>query len=108
MGLPMKIRAQMKSDFADIKVLMNHPMESGLRKDAKTGELVPAHFIKTFTIRVNDKVVIEGHCSQAVARNPVFGIRLKDARAGDKVAIDWVDTVGDTSQAEAVIAPAAS
>jgi sulfur-oxidizing protein SoxY len=41
MAEPMRIRATMAGDVADVKVLMNHPMETGLRKDAKTGQLVP-------------------------------------------------------------------
>ena len=31
-----KIRASMVGDSAEVKCLMNHPMETGLRKDAKT------------------------------------------------------------------------
>jgi sulfur-oxidizing protein SoxZ len=31
MAEPMKIRATAAGDTADIKVLMNHPMETGLR-----------------------------------------------------------------------------
>ena len=46
MAEPMKIRATMAGDVADIKILMNHPMETGQRKDAKTGKLVPALFIQ--------------------------------------------------------------
>jgi sulfur-oxidizing protein SoxZ len=47
MAEPMKIRATLQGDVADIKVLMNHPMETGQRKDAKTGQAIPAHFIQT-------------------------------------------------------------
>ena len=39
MAEPMRIRATMAGDVADIKVLMNHTMETGTRKDAKTGQL---------------------------------------------------------------------
>ena len=107
MAQPIKIRAQMKEAFADIKVLMNHPMETGLRKDPKSGELVPAHFIQTFTIPHNGRTVFEGQCSQAVAKNPVFGVRLLSAQAGDKVTIAWVDSKGEQNSAEAQIAASA-
>ena len=49
MAEPMKIRASMKGDVAEIKCLMNHVMETGLRKDSKTGQIVPAHFITNVT-----------------------------------------------------------
>ena len=42
MADPMKIRAQMKGDTAEIRVLMSHPMETGQRKD-NAGNIVPAH-----------------------------------------------------------------
>ncbi|HSG93799.1 MAG TPA: thiosulfate oxidation carrier complex protein SoxZ, partial [Methylotenera sp.] len=29
----MKMRAQLKGDFVEVKVLMSHPMETGRRKD---------------------------------------------------------------------------
>jgi len=34
MADPMKIRAQMKGDAAEVRVLMSHPMETGQRKDS--------------------------------------------------------------------------
>jgi sulfur-oxidizing protein SoxZ len=42
-----RIRAQMKGSVTEVKALMSHSMETGLRKDKKTGEKIPAHFIKT-------------------------------------------------------------
>ncbi|UCE32989.1 MAG: thiosulfate oxidation carrier complex protein SoxZ, partial [Burkholderiales bacterium] len=48
MANPMKIRARMKGDVADVRVLMAHEMETGLRKDS-SGKLVPAWFISKVT-----------------------------------------------------------
>ena len=45
MAKSIKIRAKMKGDETQVKCLMTHPMETGLRKDKKTGKLIPAHFI---------------------------------------------------------------
>jgi hypothetical protein len=45
MAIAMRVRA----GNGEIKVLMTHPSENGLRKDAKTGQMVPAHFIKNVT-----------------------------------------------------------
>ena len=41
MADPMRIRAQMAGDKATVRVLMNHEMETGLRKDA-AGKAIPA------------------------------------------------------------------
>jgi sulfur-oxidizing protein SoxZ len=102
MADPMKIRATVQGDIADIRVLMAHPMETGLRKDPQ-GNTVPAHFIQNISITLNGKTVMEGQLSQAVSRNPVFAIKVKDAKAGDKVVINWTDTKGDKRTDEATV-----
>ena len=98
----MKIRAGLKGDVADVRVLMNHPMETGQRKDG-AGNLIPIHFIQEVTVKLNGKTVIEGQISQAVSRNPVFSFRVKGAKAGDKLQISWLDNKGDRNSTEAVI-----
>ena len=103
MAEPMKVRATLKGDTADVRVLMGHPMETGQRKDS-AGKIVPAHFIQEVTVKLNGKTVIEGQISQAVSRNPVFSFRLKGAKAGDKIEISWLDTKGDRNQTETAIA----
>ena len=103
MAEPMKIRATLKGDIAEVRVLMVHPMETGQRKDA-SGNLVPMHFIQEVQVRLNGKLALEGQISQAVSRNPVFSFRLKGAKAGDKLEIAWLDNRGERSQAETAIA----
>ena len=104
MAEPMKIRATMEGDSANIKVLMNHVMETGQRKDAKTGQIIPAHFIQTVTAQVNGKSVLEAQWSQAVSKNPFLGFKVKGAKVGDKVSVSWADNKGDKNSAEAVVA----
>jgi len=103
MAEPMKIRATMAGDTADVKVLMNHPMETGQRKDAKTGKLIPAHFIQTVTAQVNGKSVLEAQWSQAVSKNPFLGFKVKGAKAGDKVTVSWSDNMGEKNSADATV-----
>ena len=104
MAEPMKIRATIEGDVANVKVLMNHAMETGQRKDAKTGQLIPAHFIQTVTAQLNGKTVLEAQWSQAVSKNPFLGFKVKGAKAGDKVVVNWVDNKGDKNSAEAAVA----
>jgi len=103
MADPMKVRATLKGDTADVRVLMNHPMETGLRKD-NAGMLIPLHFIQEVTVKLNGKTVIEGQTSQAVSRNPVFSFRVKGAKSGDKLEISWLDNKGDKNSTETAIA----
>ena len=102
MAEPMKIRATLQGDVADVRVLMAHPMETGLRKDA-AGKLVPLHFIQTITAQLNGKTVFTADVSQAVSRNPVFAFKVKGAKVGDKLSITWQDNTGDKRTDELVI-----
>lgn len=103
MAEPMKIRATMAGDVADVKVLMNHPMETGLRKDAKTGELVAAHYITEITATLNGATVLKAGMAGGVSKNPYLGFKVKGAKAGDKVAVTWVDNKGDKRTDEAAV-----
>lgn len=103
MADPMKIRAQMKGDVAEIRILMSHPMETGGRKDSE-GKVVPVHHIQTMDVSLNGKSVISGQIAGSVSRNPVFGFKVKGAKAGDKVSVSWLDNKGDKRTDEATVA----
>jgi sulfur-oxidizing protein SoxZ len=103
MAGPMKMRATLGSGYTDIRVLMTHPMETGLRKDPD-GKLVPTHFIQSVIVKVNGKTVVDGQLSQAVSRNPVFTFRVKGGAKGDKVEVSWLDNLGETNKTEAAVA----
>jgi len=49
MASGIRIRAKLKDGVAEVKCLMKHDMETGTRKDTKTGELIPAHHITDVT-----------------------------------------------------------
>ena len=101
MADPMKIRATMQGDVADVRVLMAHPMETGQRKQG--GKVVPLHFIQNITATLNGKTVFSADISQAISRNPVFGFKVKGAKAGDKVVITWKDNKGESRTDETTV-----
>ncbi len=99
---PMRIRAQAAGDKATVRVLMGHEMETGLRKDS-SGKVIPAWFIQHVSAKHNDKVVMTAQWGPAVAKNPFLQFVVRGAKAGDKVAITWVDNKGETRTDEAVV-----
>jgi sulfur-oxidizing protein SoxZ len=103
MAEPMKIRATLQLDSADVRILMLHPMETGQRKDAK-GEIVPMHFIQNVVVTHNGKPVLDAQWSQAISRNPFLGLRVKGAKAGDKISVTWTDNKGDKRTDEVAVA----
>ena len=105
MAEPMKIRATLQGDVADVRILMRHPMETGQRKDGK-GENVPLHFIESVLVTHNGKTVLDAQWSQAISRDPFLGLRVKGAKAGDKITVTWTDNKGDKRSDEATVAAA--
>jgi sulfur-oxidizing protein SoxZ len=102
MAEPMRIRAQAQGDKAIVRVLMSHEMETGLRKD-HTGKLVPAWHVTEVTASHNGKPVLSAEWGPAVSKNPFLQFTVKGARAGDKIAITWKDTRGDTRTDETTV-----
>jgi sulfur-oxidizing protein SoxZ len=103
MASKMKIRAKMKGDVTEVKALMNHPMETGLRKDKKTGETIPAHFIEEVVCKWKDKVVMTALWSGGVSKNPYIAVKFKGAAKGDTIELAWKDNMGESESATAEI-----
>jgi sulfur-oxidizing protein SoxZ len=105
MAEPMKIRATLQGDVADVRILLLHPMETGARKDSK-GDIVPPHFIQNVAVTHNGKTVLDAQWSQAISRNPFLGLRIKGAKVGDKLSVTWVDNKGEKRTDEVTVAEA--
>ena len=102
MADPMRIRAQMAGDKATVRVLMNHEMETGLRKDA-AGKAIPAWYIQEVTAALNGKPVLTAEWGLSVSKNPFLQFNVKGAKAGDKIAVTWLDNKGGTRSDEATV-----
>jgi sulfur-oxidizing protein SoxZ len=101
MADPMKIRATLQGDIADVRILMRHPMETGTRKTASG--LVPMHFIQSVIVQHKGKTVLDAQWSQAVSRDPLLGLRVKGAKIGDKITVTWTDNKNDKRADEAAV-----
>jgi len=94
-----KIRAQIQGEITDIRILMQHPMETGQRKDEK-GDAVPVNFIQTFSVLHNGKLLIDGQLNTSISKNPLFAFKARGIKAGDKLTVAWNDSAGDKRQDE--------
>ena len=99
---PSRIRANVVGDSTEVKVLMNHEMETGQRKDAQ-GKTVPAWFIQNVTATHNGKTVLAAEWGPAVSKNPFLSFRFAGGKPGDKVIITWTDNKGDKRTDEATV-----
>jgi sulfur-oxidizing protein SoxZ len=98
-----RIRATNKGGVTEVKALMSHPMETGQRKDKKTGKKIPAHFIKEVNCEHNGKNVMVAQWGPAVSKNPYLSFKFKGANKGDTIKISWDDNEGKSESADAKI-----
>ena len=104
MGNSIKIRARMKGgNTAEVKSLIRHPMETGRRKNKKTGKLIPAHFIQEVVCTHNGKPVLNADWSTAISANPYLAFAFTGAKAGDKLTLSWKDNLGQGDSIETTI-----
>jgi sulfur-oxidizing protein SoxZ len=98
-----RVSAKFQNGITEVKALLKHPMESGLRTDKTTGELIPAHFIKELKCEHNGKEVMSALWSGSISKNPYVEFRFKGGVVGDKVSVSWKDNKDETDSAEAQI-----
>ena len=102
MSEPMRIRAVQLKDLIEVKLMIRHPMESGLRKD-ENGKKIPAHFIETLEVKCNDKIVFDAYLGMAVSENPFIQFSFKGGSKGDMMEVTWKDNRGDTRTDKAAV-----
>ncbi len=103
MSNSIKIRAKIKDGVTEVKTLITHPMETGQRKDKKTGQLVPAHFINEIVAEAAGKTVLTTQWSAGISRNPYLAFSFTGANAGDEVKVSWTDNKGESDSVTAKI-----
>lgn len=103
MANSIKIRATEKGGSTTVKALMSHPMDTGLQKDKKTGEKIPAHFIQEVKCEHNGNAVLTALWGPAISKNPYLSFKFKGGKNGDTVKVSWVDNKGESASGEAKI-----
>lgn len=97
-----KIRAKAKNGVVTVKALMTHPMETGLRKDKKTGKIIPAHHITEIVCDSGGKTVMTCLWSGAVSKNPYLSFKYAGAK-GDELKLTWTDNQGASESTAAKV-----
>jgi sulfur-oxidizing protein SoxZ len=96
-----KVRAKVKEGEAKVKCLISHPMETGLRKDKKSGKLIPARFIQEVVCEHSGKTVMNAQWNATISKNPFLSFVFTGAKKGDAIKISWVDNTGKSDSTEA-------
>ncbi|MCW8931741.1 MAG: thiosulfate oxidation carrier complex protein SoxZ [Gammaproteobacteria bacterium] len=98
-----KLRAQIKNGVTTVKALISHPMETGLRYNKKTGQPIPAKFIKNVKCLSNKKVLLNSQWGIAVSKNPYVSFRYSGGNTGDIIEFSWIDNTNQSDSIEAKV-----
>jgi sulfur-oxidizing protein SoxZ len=81
-----------KDDLVEVKALVSHVMETGLRKDA-SGATISRKIINKFTCTVGGKEVFSADFEPAVSANPYIQFKFRAQESGP-VVLTWIDDDG--------------
>jgi len=91
-------------DIVKVDFIVIHPMETGLRKDKKTGKVIPAHYIDDIKFYYGDELVTKMVVWESVSTNPYFSINLKVTKA-DTLKVVFKDNTGEVNEKSTKIKP---
>lgn len=94
-----------KGVVATIQTLIKHPNDTGLIKDEKTGQIIPAFFIQSFKVEFEGEPVYEMRLAAAVSKDPYIAFSLKVDKPG-KLKMRWTDNKGAVYEQTTDINPA--
>ena len=98
-----KIRVKRDGDGASVKMILNHPMETGSRRDVATGKPIPRHFIQELRCEQNGELAFSTLWGSGMSKNPYLSFRLREAQPGDRVTVSWKDNLGEQGSIAATL-----
>jgi sulfur-oxidizing protein SoxZ len=93
-----------KGEVIEVKALISHPMETGLRKDKKTGKAIPAHFINDVSVYYGDELVTHSEWTISISTNPFMTTYIRADKAAP-LRIVWKDNEGGVFEETVQITP---
>ena len=85
-----KVNATAKpGEIVEVKTLISHPMENGLRKDA-AGKTIPQDIINSLVATYNGQEVFRAKIATGTSANPYIAFFFKADATGDLV-LKWTD-----------------
>ncbi len=94
-------RSARAGEVVEIRTLVEHPMETGLRLEG--GRPVPRNMLAGLTVRVNGEVALQAEFRNGTAANPYHVFFLRIERASE-IEVSCTDEQGRVARAMARIA----
>lgn len=91
-------------EVVQVSFMVMHPMETGMRKDEKTGKIVPAQYINSVKFDYNGKVITTMNVWESLSANPVFTTYMKIDGAGE-FRVTFTENTGEVNETSKKIKP---
>lgn len=88
-----------KGEPFEIRVLVQHPMETGYRRDLN-GQAIPTNIVDKLVCRIGEREVFSAELGTGVAANPYVAF-YATADASGEVVVEWTDDRGDRGRVTA-------
>ncbi|MGB0466601.1 MAG: thiosulfate oxidation carrier complex protein SoxZ [Pontibacterium sp.] len=99
----LKVKAKASGSKTKVKMMAKHIMESGQRKDKKTGQLIPAKFLQEIKVEYAGKVVFVANMGTAVSKNPYIAFNFAGGAKGEELVMTWTENTGTSATEKAKI-----
>ena len=87
-----------KGEVFEVRTLITHPMETGLRKNA-AGEAIPRKIIHAFRCHYNGAEVFSADLHEAMSENPYISFYIRAAESGS-LKLSWEEDGGAVASLE--------
>lgn len=91
-------------DVVKVDFMVMHPMETGMRKDKKTGKIIPAEYINEVKFFFNDVLITKMVIWESLSTNPLFSINFKVPGEGTLKVI-YKDNLGGVNEKSKKLKP---
>jgi sulfur-oxidizing protein SoxZ len=90
-----------KGELLQIKTLISHKMETGLRRDSQ-GKVIPRQIINKFICRYNGEEVFSVDLHEAMAGNPYLEFYARATESG-RLTFEWQEDGGGVYALESTL-----
>ena len=97
--VPKKVK---KGEVFEVKTLVTHPMETGMRTDKKSGDKIPREIINKFIATYNGKEVMKAIWYPSMSANPYSAFYLVADESGP-MTFTWSDDNMETYTKEVML-----
>lgn len=90
-----------KGEAFEIRVLVQHPMETGYRRDLN-GQAIPTNIVDKLVCRIGGREVFSAELGTGVSANPYISFFATADQSGE-VVVEWSDDRGEKGRVTAAL-----